>query len=210
MDTLRKLVIDGKEKEAASRVLLMIEEGGDPEVIMQEALIPAMDEVGMRFQEGEFFLPEMLIAARAMQRSLDVLKPGLTECRVEPLGKVIIGTVKGDLHDIGKNLVGIALQGSGFEVIDLGYDVSPEKFVDAIIKHKPMIIGMSAMITTTMLGMRETIEEMRKRGMVGEVKVMIGGAPVTQEYANQIGADFYGRDSISAKDFARSLVIPKK
>jgi 5-methyltetrahydrofolate--homocysteine methyltransferase len=209
METLKKLVIDGKEKETASRILLLIEEGRDPEVIMQEALIPAMDEVGRLFQEGEFFLPEMLIAARAMQRSLDVLKPRLTEGRIKTLGKVVIGTVKGDLHDIGKNLVGIALQGSGFEVIDLGYDVSPEKFVGAIADHKPMIIGMSAMITTTMLAMGETIEEIRKRGMADGVKVMIGGAPVTQEYANQIGADFYGRDSISAKDFARSLILKK-
>lgn len=209
MITLKGFVINGKEKETASRISSLLEEGKEPEAIMQEALIPAMDEVGRLFQDGEYFLPEMLIAARAMQRGMEALKPGLVGSKVEPLGRIVMGTVKGDLHDIGKNLVGIALQGSGFEVIDLGADVSPENFADEVVKHQPVIIGMSALITTTMLAMGETLEEIRRRGLRDKVKIMIDGAPVTREYADRIGADFYGPDSVTAKDFARSVVRQK-
>jgi 5-methyltetrahydrofolate--homocysteine methyltransferase len=206
MDQLRGFVKTGKAKETAERVQVLLDEGKVPDSIMKEGLIPAMDEVGDLFQKGEYFVPEMLVAARAMQKGLEILKPKLVASGIEPIGKVLVGTVKGDLHDIGKNLVVMSLEGAGFEVIDLGTDVPPEKFIAAIKEHKPKVVGMSALLTTTMLAMKDTIEAIKKAGLRDRVKIMIGGAPIRQEYCDEIGADYYGPDSTSARTFARDVV----
>lgn len=206
MELLKELVKEGEAEKTAERVRELLAGGANPEAIMKEALIPAMDEVGDQFQRGETFVPEMLIAARAMQNGLDVLKPALAESGIEPLGKVIVGTVKGDLHDIGKNLVVMVLEGAGFEVVDLGIDVSPDQFVEAIKEHSPQIMGLSALLTTTMLAMRDTIDAVKEAGLRGQVKIMVGGAPLRQEYADEIGADFYGPDSTAARNYAKEAV----
>ena len=206
MKQLKELVMQGKANDTVKRVKELLGKGEKPEVILKEALISAMDEVGDLFQKGEYYIPEMLVAARAMKQGLEVLKPALVKGNLKPLGKVAIGTVKGDLHDIGKNLVGIALEGAGFEVIDLGTDVSPEKFVETIKKDGPQVIGLSALLTTTMLSMRDTIEAIKGAGLRSKVKIMVGGAPLRKEFADEIGADFYGPDSTSARNFARDVV----
>ena len=203
---LKEFVKDGKAKETVAEVQALLSAGQNPELIMRDGLIPAMDEVGDLFQQGEYFVPEMLVAARAMQQGLAVLKPRLIASGMKAIGKVVVGTVKGDLHDIGKNLVTMALEGAGFEVIDLGSDVPPDKFVAAIKEHKPQVVGLSALLTTTMLAMKDTIEAIKKAGLRGQVKIMIGGAPIRQEYADEIGADFYGPDSTAGRNFARDVV----
>jgi len=177
-----------------------------PSEIISGYLIPAMTEVGARFERQEFYLPEMLIAARAMQTGLGVLKPLLVEGELETAGRVVVGTVKGDLHDIGKNLVCMMLEGAGFEVTDLGVDVPSEGFVDAVGKHKPDLVGMSALLTTTMPAIRSTIEALVEAGLRDKVSVLVGGAPLTQAYANQIGADGYAPDAGSAVRKARELL----
>lgn len=174
--------------------------------ILQQGLIAAMDEVGNLFEKGEFFVPEMLIAARAMKAGLEILRPLLIDAGVEPAGRMILGTVKGDLHDIGKNLVGMMLEGAGFEIIDLGVDVAPIAFVDAA-REGVSLIGMSALLTTTMNNMAVTIEALKAAGLRDKVKVLVGGAPVTQEYADSIGADAYARDASSAARMARQLAV---
>jgi len=206
MNRLRELVKTGKGKDTADRVRLLLDEGHEPEEIMKNALIPAMDQVGDLFSKGEYFVPEMLIAARAMQKGLEVLKPRLVESGIEAIGKVLVGTVKGDLHDIGKNLVVMSLEGAGFEVIDLGTDVPPEKFVSAIKEHQPRVLGLSALLTTTMPAMKDTIQAIESAGVRDKVKIMIGGAPVNQEFCDEIGADFYGADSPSGSNYARGVV----
>ncbi len=173
--------------------------------ILNVGLIAGMDEVGRDFKAGDLFVPEVLIAARAMQAGMNVLRPLLAEGDVPTVGKYAIGTVKGDLHDIGKNLVKIMLEGAGFEVIDLGTDVAPEKFVSTVREHRPTVVGMSALLTTTMTQMKAIIEALEEAGVRDSVKVMIGGAPVTAEYAKQIGADAYAPDAASAADIAREL-----
>lgn len=205
MEQLKELVKAGKANETEARVKELLDKGIEPEVLMKEALIAAMDEVGELFQKGEYFVPEMLVAARAMQRGLNVIKPLVVEKGIKPIGKVVIGTVKGDLHDIGKNLVCMSLEGAGFEVIDIGIDVPAEKFVDAVKEHEPALIGMSALLTTTMLAMKDVIEGIKNAGLRDKVKIMIGGAPIRQEYADEIGADFYGKDSTEAKNIARQV-----
>lgn len=206
MEQLKELVKSGKAKETAERVQVLLEQGYDPEKIMKEGLIPAMDEVGDLFQKGEYFVPEMLVAARAMKQGLEVLRPRLVQAGVKPLGKVVIGTVKGDLHDIGKNLVTMALEGAGFQVIDLGTDVAPHKFVEAIQQHQPQLVGMSALLTTTMLSMKDTIAAIQAAGLRDKVRIMIGGAPIRQEFAAEIGADFYGADPTAGRNYARDVV----
>ncbi len=206
MEQLREYVKFGKANETAQRVKELLDGGAAADKIMKEALIPAMDEVGDLFQKGEFFVPEMLVAARAMQRGLEVIKPILVDGGIEPLGKVVVGTVKGDLHDIGKNLVTMALEGAGLEVIDLGTDVPADKFVEAIKKHQPQVVGMSALLTTTMLAMKDTMEAIKNAGLRDQVKIMIGGAPIRQEFCDEIGADFYGPDSTSGRNYARDVV----
>ena len=203
---LKESVIKGDMKNTQDLVSQALDQETSPGVILKEALIPAMDEVGNRFEKGDFFVPEMLIAARAMKAGIEILKPLLADSGVESAGKVIIGTVKGDLHDIGKNLVGLMLEGGGFEVIDLGTDVSGEKFIEAVKSEKPHIIGMSALLTTTMSSAVEVIQSLEKEGLRSEVKVMFGGAPVTQAYVEQIGADGYAPDAAVAVKKARELL----
>jgi 5-methyltetrahydrofolate--homocysteine methyltransferase len=198
-------VIDGQAAEAEAGVKAALEAGIGADAILNQALIAAMDEVGWRFENGDFFVPEMLVAARAMQAGLKLLKPHLVEAEVKSAGKVAIGTVKGDLHDIGKNLVAMMLEGAGFEVNDLGVDVTPEVFVKAA-QDGAQVIGMSALLTTTMNNMENTIEALKAAGLREKVKVLIGGAPVTQDYANRIGADAFAPDASSAARIARQLV----
>lgn len=198
-------VIEGDMSGATEGVNQALAEGVAASEILNQGLIAAMTEVGRLFEEGEYFVPEMLIAARAMQTSVAILKPKLLEADIKPLGKVAIGTVKGDLHDIGKNLVAMMLEGVGFEIIDLGTDVSPEKFVAAITEHDAGLVGMSALLTTTMPSMRTSIDALKEAGVREKVKVMIGGAPVTQKYADEIGADIYAPDGPSAARRAKEV-----
>ena len=184
-----------------------LDAGVSPEQILQEGMISAMSEVGTLFEEGEYFVPEMLISARAMQAGLAVLKPHLVASGVKPVAKVAIGTVQGDMHDIGKNLVGMMLEGAGFELIDLGVDVKPEAFVDAVQNGGAQIVAMSALLTTTMPKMEVTINAMRAAGVLDKVKVMVGGAPVTAAYAAQVGADGFAADASQAATLASSFIV---
>lgn len=206
LETIYQSVVDGNLNGATAGVNQAIAEGLAPAEILNKGLIAAMTEVGRLFEEGEFFVPEMLIAARAMKASVDILKPKLKEADIQPLGKVVIGTVKGDLHDIGKNLVSMMLEGAGFEIIDLGTDVAPEKFIDAINTSDAKFMGMSALLTTTMPAMRSTIEALKTAGVRDRVKIMIGGAPVTQKFADDIGADIYASDAPSAARKAKEAI----
>jgi methylmalonyl-CoA mutase cobalamin-binding domain/chain len=183
-----------------------LDQGLGPETLLYEALIPALEEVGARFERGDFFVPEMLIAGKAMAGALEILRPLLAETGAEPIGTVVIGTVKGDVHDIGKNLVNIMFEGAGFQVIDLGVQVSPEKFVDAVKVHKPDIVGFSAFLTTTMPMFKANINALTKAGLRDRVIVMVGGAPVTQEYADVVGADGYAADASAAVVKAKELI----
>jgi methylmalonyl-CoA mutase cobalamin-binding domain/chain len=183
-----------------------LSDGLGPETLLYEALIPALEEVGARFERGDFFVPEMLIAGKAMAGALEILRPLLAETGAETIGTVVMGTVKGDVHDIGKNLVNIMFEGAGFLVIDLGVQVSPEKFVDAVRAHKPDIVGFSAFLTTTMPMFKANINALTKAGLRDEVIVMVGGAPVTQEYADVVGADGYAADASAAVVKAKELI----
>jgi methylmalonyl-CoA mutase cobalamin-binding domain/chain len=180
--------------------------GMDPEVLLYEALIPSLEEVGARFERGDFFVPEMLIAARAMQGALDILRPLLAETGAKPIGTFVMGTVKGDVHDIGKNLVNIMLEGAGFTVHDLGVNVAPERFVEMVEEHQPDIVGFSAFLTTTMPMFKANINALEKAGLRDKVIVMVGGAPVTQEYADVVGADGYAADASTAVRLAKDLI----
>ena len=183
-----------------------LEQGMTPESMLFDALIPSLEEVGARFERGDFFVPEMLIAGRAMSGALDLLRPLLAETGAETVGTFVMGTVKGDVHDIGKNLVNIMLEGAGFHVIDLGVQVPPEKFVEAINEHKPEIVGFSAFLTTTMPMFKANINALEKAGIRDKVLVMVGGAPVTQEYADAVGADAYAADASQTVKKAKDLV----
>lgn len=198
-------VVDGQAAEVAAGVNAALAAGIPADEILSKALIAAMDEVGQGFESGDLFVPEMLIAARAMQAGLKILKPHLAKTDVKAAGTVAIGTVKGDLHDIGKNLVAMMLEGAGFEVRDLGVDVSPDAFVKAA-QDGVQLIGMSALLTTTMNNMDVTVQALKKAGLRDSVKVFIGGAPVTQEYADKIGADGFAADASSATRMARQLI----
>ena len=182
-----------------------LEDGMAPGAMLYDALIPSLEEVGARFERGDYFVPEMLIAARAMQGALDILRPLLAESG-KPIGTFLMGTVKGDVHDIGKNLCNIMLEGAGFEVIDLGVNVPPEKFVEQINEHEPDIVGFSAFLTTTMPMFKANINALEKAGIRDNVAVMVGGAPVTQEYADAVGADGYSADASSAVKKAKDLI----
>jgi 5-methyltetrahydrofolate--homocysteine methyltransferase len=210
MDEHLKLVyqgiIDGNLEDVKAKVQEAIQAKLPAGMILKEGLVPAMAEVGRLFEEGEFFVPEMLVAARAMQGGLEILKPLLVASDVKPAGKVVIGTVKGDLHDIGKNLVSIMLEGSGFEIHDLGSDVLPEKFVEAVKTFQPEIVCMSALLTTTMTNMPVTVEAIKQAGLRDKVKILIGGAPVTDAYAKQIGADGYAQDASAAARLALTFL----
>ena len=186
--------------------LRALQEKKDPKEILEQGLIKGMKVVGIKFKNNEIFLPEVLLASQAMYGGLELLQPRLIESGVRAIGKVIIGTARGDLHDIGKNLVAMMLRGGGFEVIDLGIDVSPEKFLEAAQEHKPDIMGISALLTTTMISMRDVITILKKASLRSKIKVMVGGAPVTQEFADEIGAEGYALDAASAVDKARELL----
>lgn len=208
MDLLKELadsVITGKAPQAKELTSKALAEGTKPKEVL-DGLISGMNVVGTKFKNNEFYVPEVLIAARAMKSAMEILKPKLAESGVEPIGKIVVGTVKGDLHDIGKNLVAMMLEGAGFEVIDLGVDVSPEKFVNSAKESGAAAIGMSALLTTTMLNMKQTVEAVTTANMKDDVKVLIGGAPVTQNYADEIGADGYAPDAASAVSELKRLL----
>ena len=206
LQTIYPAILNGDAAPVTVTVQQAIDSGIAPERILVDAMVSAMTEVGRLFSEGEYYVPEMLIAARAMKGGLAVLKPYLVKADYVPLGKVAIGTVKGDLHDIGKNLVGMMLEGAGFEILDLGTDVAPEKFVAAVQTDHAQIVAFSALLTTTMTNMQVTIDALKAAGLRDKVKVMIGGAPVTQAYARQIGADGYSADASGAAALAQSLI----
>lgn len=187
-----------------------LSEGLTPDELLFEGLIPSLEEVGARFERGDYFVPEMLIAGRAMSGALDILRPLLADTGAETVGTFLMGTVKGDVHDIGKNLVNIMLEGAGFQVIDIGVQVPPEKFIDAIKEHQPDIVGMSAFLTTTMPMFKVNIHELTKAGLRDQVIIMVGGAPVTQEYADAVGADGYASDASTAVRKAKELIAQKR
>ncbi len=205
LSALAENLINGKAPEVKELVEKALSDGVAPGEVLHDGLIKGMSVVGERFKNNEFYVPEVLIAARAMHAGMDILKPALAESGVQPIGKILLGTVKGDLHDIGKNLVAMMMEGAGFEVVDLGIDVPPEKFVEAA-KEEGGVIAMSALLTTTMTAMKTTMDALEEAGVRDEVKVLIGGAPVTQNYADEIGADGYARDAASAADKAKELI----
>jgi 5-methyltetrahydrofolate--homocysteine methyltransferase len=204
LKTLSESIIKGDQKTAVEITKAAISENMAPEKILNEGLIAGMNIIGARFKKNEVYIPEVLIAARAMKMAMEILAPKLVAAGVKPLGKCAIGTVQGDLHDIGKNLVMMMLKGAGFEVVDLGVDVSPEKFVESAKTAGVQVIGMSALLTTTMPSMEKTVKAIKDAGL--KVKVMIGGAPVTQTYADKIGANGYAADAASAVDVAKKLL----
>lgn len=199
-------ILEGQHKQVVVDIQAALDAGVDPVLVLNEGMIAAMAEVGRLFEIGEYYVPEMLISARAMQAGLGILKPLLKEADVKPAGKVVIGTVKGDLHDIGKNLVAMMLEGAGFEIKDMGTDVTPEKFVEEVKGGNVDIVALSALLTTTMPNMKATIDALKAAGVREQVKVIIGGAPVTDSYAQQIGADGYSPDASRAVNLAKSLV----
>ncbi len=198
-------VVEGDNASVQQHVQEALSNNTDATAILNEALIPGMAEVGRLFEEGEYFVPEMLISARAMKSAMAMLKPYLQQAEVKYAGNVVIGTVKGDLHDIGKNLVSLMLEGAGFQVKDLGSDVTPDKYVEAVRETGANLVAMSALLTTTMVNMKATITALEEAGLRNQVKIMIGGAPVTDNYAKQIGADGYAPDASRAVAIARSL-----
>jgi len=200
----------GNAPEVLRLTNLGLAEGLGPETILFDALIPSLEEVGARFERGDFFVPEMLIAGKAMAGALEVLRPLLAQTGAETVGKFVMGTVKGDVHDIGKNLVNIMLEGAGFEVIDLGVQVAPEKFIAAIEEHQPDIVGFSAFLTTTMPMFKANLNAIEKAGLRDKVIVMVGGAPVTQEYADAVGADGYAADASQAVKLAKELIHKRR
>ena len=206
IETIYESVLDGAQKVTQAKVAEAIESGLSAETILNEGLVDAMAEVGRLFEEGEYFVPEMLIAARAMQGGLAILKPILVAEDFQPVGKVAAGTVKGDLHDIGKNLVCMMLEGASFEIVDLGTDVKPEQFVAAVKDQGCNIICMSALLTTTMPNMRATVEALKAAGIRENVKVMVGGAPLTDNFEKEIGADGYSPDASQAVALAKKLI----
>jgi 5-methyltetrahydrofolate--homocysteine methyltransferase len=204
---LHDAVLTGNAPAAVRVVEAALAAGGDPEALVTGAMIPAMTEVGRRFEDGDYFVPELLISARAMKSALEILRPLLTAQGVEPVGRVVIGTMKGDLHDIGKGLVASMLQGGGFEVTDLGVDVAPERFIASAREADADIIALSALLTTTMLGMRSVVEHLEREGLRSRLKVIVGGAPVTRQFADSIRADGYSDTASGAVALARRLVV---
>ena len=206
-EELQQAIIDGKAPVAKELTERMLKEGVRPAEFFPKAIIPAMDEVGRRMRECEFFIPEVLIAARAARGATDILRPLLVgDESVRPVGTVVCGTVKGDLHDIGKNIVAMMLESAGFRIVDLGVNVAPEKIIEAVRQHQANIVAMSALLTTTMVNMKAMIEALAAAGLRDKVKVMVGGAPVTDTWAHSIGADGYGKDAPAAVELARQLV----
>jgi 5-methyltetrahydrofolate--homocysteine methyltransferase len=205
-EQLSKCVLEGDAEKAAELTKKAVEDGLSANEILNKGLVVGMAEVGARFKRGDMFVPEVLMSAEAMHAGQEVLRPLVAESDVDRMGKILLGTVKGDLHDIGKNLVGMMCEGSGFDVIDLGFNVDPDVFVQAIKEHQPDIVGMSAMLTTTMRAMGYTIKAIEEAGLRDKVKVIVGGAPVDEEFSQRIGADGYGSNAVSGPELARSLL----
>jgi 5-methyltetrahydrofolate--homocysteine methyltransferase len=206
LDSLKKAIEEGLAKDAARLAKEALEAGAEPGAILRDVMVPAMDEVGRRYECGDYFLPEMLISARAMKEALAVLRPRLVATDVKPVATVVAGTVKGDLHDIGKNLVCMMLEGAGFEVRDLGADVAPERFVEAVRGGGVRLVVLSALLTTTLPSMKVTIDQLKAAGLRDGLGVMVGGAPVSPRLADEIGADGYAEDAAGAVALARRLV----
>ncbi len=204
-EALAGAIIECNAAKAAELTQKLVDEGVKPSEIINMGLIGGMNVVGDRFKKGDMYVPEVMMAAKAMHAGMNIVKPLLLEGESSSTGKVIVGTVSGDLHDIGKNLVGMMMESGGMEVVDLGVDVTPEKFAAAVREHKPQVVGLSALLTTTMLAMKDTIEVLKEEGLRDSVKVIVGGAPVTQDFADEIGADGWAPDAASAKDLALKL-----
>jgi 5-methyltetrahydrofolate--homocysteine methyltransferase len=210
LEQMADKLYDGEDEAVAELTQKALDGGMMAEEVLKGGLLAGMDQVGVDFRAGDLFVPEVLIAARAMHAGMDVLRPLLAEGETTSMGKVLMGTVSGDLHDIGKNLVGMMLEGGGFEVVDLGSDIPPEEFAEAVRKEQPDVVGMSALLTTTMPSMKDTLEAIEDAGVREQVKIIIGGAPVTQAFADKIGVDGYAPDAASAVELARSLVERKE
>ncbi len=206
LDQLYFAIVDGNAKVAAAVTQEAVAADVDPQLLLTDYMIPAMDEVGARFEANECFVPELLISARAMKSAMEVIRPLLLGKAIEPAGRVVVATVQGDLHDIGKNLVATMLEGGGFQIVDIGTDVSPDKLADAVATHKPQLIALSALLTTTLPSMKRMIDRLAQDDLRGGVKVMIGGAPVTQDFADEIGADGYSDNAAGAVNLARQLM----
>ena len=206
IEQIKQSVIDGDAVATKNLVGQTLSAGLSPERVLNDGLIAAMSEVGRLFEQGEYYVPEMLVAARAMKSGLELLRPALAATNYQAIGKIVVGTVQGDLHDIGKNLVAIMMEGAGFQVIDLGVDVSPAAFAEAVKTHQPDLVGCSALLTTTMPQMQATIHALCEANVRGRVKVLVGGAPVTVKYAKEIGADAYAPDASAAATTAKALL----
>ena len=206
LEQLAQLLEDGNVKSTAELTQRMIDAGVNPQTVLNDGLIVGMGVVGEKMRTGEMYLPEVLQSATAMHASLKILKPLLSKDGVKPLGKILMGTVKGDVHDIGKNLVGILLQGAGFEVVDLGVNVTPAKFIEAINEQHPALLAISAMLTTTMLNMKTIIEAVNEAGLRSQIKIIVGGAPVSEKFAQEIGADGYARDAVKAVEKVKQML----
>ena len=206
LQDLAQLLEQGQVKKVSALTQQLLDDGLSPQTVLNEGLIVGMAAVGEKMRNGEIYLPEVLQSASAMKASLNILEPHLVREGAHSRGKILLGTVKGDMHDIGKNLVGIMLQGAGFEIVDLGLNISPQQFVESISEQRPAIVGLSAMLTTTMLNMRETIDAIQTAGLRSSVKVIIGGAPVNQRFADEIGADGFARDAVLAVGKVKQLL----
>ncbi|MEE8357447.1 MAG: corrinoid protein [Anaerolineales bacterium] len=205
LSEISAMIIDGNFREMGDKTNAAIAEGIEAKTILNEGLMLGMDHVGIEFKAGNFFVPEVLRSAKSMQEAMNIIRPILAETGSVPAGKILLGSVKGDLHDIGKNLVGMMCEGAGFEVIDIGKDVDPAAFVKAVNEHQPDILGLSALLTTTMLSMERTIKALVEAGIRESIKVLVGGAPVTQDFADQIGADGYASNAATASDLAKQI-----
>jgi len=206
LTNIREKLIDGQDKEVENLIKQALNADISAQEILQKSLIKGMEVVGEKFKNNEFYIPEVLIAARAMKTGMTVLKPLLVESGIKPMGTMVIGTIKGDLHDIGKNLVAMMMEGAGYEVHDLAVDVSPEKFIEKVKETDAEVLGMSALLTTTMINMKTTIEGLKEQNLRDKVKVIIGGAPVTQSFADEIGADLFAPDAATAVDKVKELL----
>ena len=206
LSDIAKTLIDGKADECTALINQAVSEGTGPKEILDKGLIAGMDVIGTRFKNCEIFLPEVLVSARAMKAGMEILKPLLAKESDNFLGKVIVGTVQGDIHDIGKNIVAIMLEGAGFEVVDLGVDVSPSQYAQQILEHNPQIVGLSALLTTTMVNMKNVIDTIKEQSVRDKVKIIVGGAPLTEKFAQEIGADGYASDAPSAVQVCKDWV----
>jgi 5-methyltetrahydrofolate--homocysteine methyltransferase len=206
LERLSTSILEGDADTAVELVQKSLDEGLAAKTILDDGMITGMNEVGARFRRGDMFVPEVLMSADAMSEGLKLLRPELAKSDVKMLGTVVLGTVKGDLHDIGKNLVGMMCEGAGFQVVNLGFDVPPEAFIEAIKEHQPELVGMSALLTTTMRAMGQTIKAIEEAGLRDKVKIMVGGAPVDQDFSDRIGSDGYGSNAVAASDLAKQLV----